>query len=52
MQQMISYQFFGGPHACIGKQLALTEVKVAVIKFLRRYQTLIEPGLKNRGFVF
>lgn len=47
---MVSYQFYGGDRGFIGKQLALTETKVGVIKFLRRYTSLVEPGIKNRGY--
>jgi cytochrome P450 len=39
--------FSGGPRGCIGKNLALLEMKVMVIKFLRRYAKLIELGLKD-----
>jgi len=42
--------FSGGPRSCIGKYLALTEIKVMTIKFMQRYETLVEPMAKNREF--
>jgi len=39
--------FSGGPRSCIGKQLALMEMKVMMIKFLKRYRSLVELGLKD-----
>ena len=39
-QQIVSLTFSGGPRGCIGKNLALTESKVMMIKFMRRYESL------------
>ena len=47
-QQVISLTFSGGPRACLGKTLAMIEAKVMVIKFMRRYQKLYEPGRNKR----
>ena len=38
--QMVALTFSGGPRGCIGKNLALTESKVMMIKFMQRYQSL------------
>ena len=45
---MLSIMFSGGPRGCIGKNLALIEVKVLMIKFLKRYDGLIEEEIKER----
>ena len=45
---MLSIMFSGGPRGCIGKNLALIEVKVFMIKFLKRYDGLIEEEIKER----
>ena len=34
--------FSAGPRSCLGKQLALTEIKVIVIQFLRKYKLKLE----------
>ncbi|XP_048730209.2 cytochrome P450 3A24-like [Ostrea edulis] len=58
--KMNPYQFlpFGyGPRLCIGKRLALTEIKIAMTKLLREFEiktsteTHIPPKLKNSGLV-
>ena len=41
--------FSGGPRSCIGKQLANLELKIALIKFLTRYDNLKE--LHERVFM-
>ena len=40
--------FNGGARTCIGKHLALTESKIALIKFMKRYKkiTIPEGGIK------
>ena len=42
--------FSGGPRGCIGKSLALIKIKVIMIKFMQRYQNLVEPGIKDREY--
>jgi len=37
LNNMVMMTFSGGPRSCIGKNLALLEIKIAVIKFLQRY---------------
>jgi cytochrome P450 len=49
-QQLIDLTFSGGPRGCIGKNLALTESRVMMIKFLKRYGSLVEPGIKERAY--
>jgi len=39
--------FSGGPRGCLGKSLALVEIKVMMIKFLQRYDKLKELALKD-----
>ena len=39
--------FSGGPRGCIGKSLALIETKIMMIKFMKRYGSLIEEGIRN-----
>jgi cytochrome P450 len=39
--------FSGGPRGCLGKSLALVEIKVMMIKFLKRYDRLKELALKD-----
>ena len=39
--------FSGGPRGCIGKNLALTEIKIMTIKFMQRYGNLIEEGIQD-----
>ena len=39
--------FSGGPRGCLGKGLALVEMKVMMIKFIQRYDKLKELGLKD-----
>jgi cytochrome P450 len=51
-QQLIDLIFSGGPRACIGKNLALIEIKVMIIKFFKRYSNLVEPGIKERAYRF
>lgn len=34
--------FSSGPRSCIGKNLAILQSKIAVIKFLQRYKNLKE----------
>ena len=34
--------FSAGPRTCIGKNLALTELKIMTVKFMQRYN--LEPG--------
>ena len=38
--------FSGGPRSCIGKNLALTETKVMLIKLIKNFDTIIEHGVK------
>jgi cytochrome P450 len=49
-QQLISIMFSGGPRGCIGKNLALTETKIMVIKFMKRYGKMVEIDLKERVY--
>jgi len=42
--------FSGGPRGCLGKNLSLTEMKVFMIKFMQRYDTLVELNLKQRAY--
>ena len=49
-QQMVSMVFSGGPRNCIGKNLALTELKVMVIKFMKRYEKLEGPAVTEKEF--
>jgi cytochrome P450 len=42
--------FSGGPRGCLGKHLALTEMKVMMIKFMKRYASLLEPGIQERAY--
>ena len=39
--------FSGGPRGCIGKSLALIETKIMMIKFVKRYHSLMEEGTRN-----
>ena len=50
-QHIVSLTFSGGPRGCIGKNLALFESKVMMIKFMKRYDKLFEPGKDNREIV-
>ena len=45
---MVSIMFSGGPRGCIGKHLAIIEMKVMMIKFLQRYENLVE--MKERKY--
>jgi cytochrome P450 family 4 len=49
-QHLVSLVFSGGPRNCIGKYLALTELKVMVIKFFQRYSRLVEQDVGARKF--
>jgi cytochrome P450 len=49
-QQLIDLIFSGGPRGCIGKNLALTEIKVMAIKFIKRYSNLVESNAKHRTY--
>ncbi len=40
LQNLVLLTFSGGPRSCIGKNLALLESKIAVIKFMQRYENL------------
>ena len=45
--------FSGGPRGWIGKSLALIETKIMMIKFMKRYGSLMEEGTMNgkeRGY--
>ena len=39
--------FSGGPRNCPGRSLALTNTRVMMIKFMKRYRGLIEEGTLN-----
>ena len=43
--------FGTGPRNCIGKQLATSETKIAIIKFLQRYKNLKEVS-PTREFIY
>lgn len=48
----MAYNFSGGPRGCLGKNLALIEIRIIMIKFIKRYGKLVELGLKDgkRGY--
>ena len=46
----MSLTFSGGPRGCIGKNLALTESKVMMIIFLKRYEKIFELEKEKRAF--
>jgi cytochrome P450 len=50
--QIPSLLFSGGPRGCLGKSLALVEMKVFMIKLMKRYAKVEELGLKERAFCF
>ena len=39
-QQLVSMIFSGGPRSCLGKNLAITEMKVMMIKIMQRYENI------------
>ena len=41
-RHLVEMVFSAGPRTCIGKNLALTELKIMTIKFMQRYN--LEPG--------
>ena len=47
-QQLTTMIFSGGPRNCLGKSLAITEIKVFMIKVINRYENIIELGQKKR----
>ena len=44
IQSLSDTMFSQGPRTCLGKQLAHLESKVAVVKFIQRYDSLRELG--------
>ena len=48
---MVLLGFSGGPRNCIGKNLALLESKIALVKLMKRYQWMEVPK-DNIGFEF
>lgn len=42
--------FSGGPRSCLGKNLALTEMRVMMIKFMKRYSKVVELFKGERKF--
>ena len=50
MQNLISMAFSIGPRGCLGKQLAMLESKIAVIKFMMRYKQI--EKIKERAISF
>ena len=42
--------FSAGPRSCIGKNLALVEMRVMMIKILLRYEKVVELGMKDRSY--
>jgi cytochrome P450 len=46
-KNLVSMIFSAGPRSCIGKYLAMTEIKVMIVKFLKRYESIVELGLKE-----
>jgi len=44
--------FSGGPRSCIGRSVALTNIKVMLIKFMKRYANVAELDLKERAYEF
>jgi len=51
-KSLVDLNFGAGPRGCIGKTLALTEMKVMMIKLMQRYQNVEELGFKDRTFEF
>ena len=49
-EQLVSLIFSRGPRNCLGKHLALTEMKVMTVKFMQRYDKAVELGSKGRAF--
>lgn len=43
-------RFSAGPRNCIGKHLALLESKIAVVKFIRRYENIEVPSEIAKDF--
>jgi cytochrome P450 len=44
--------FSGGPRACIGEQLAMLEIKLIIIKFVRKFTAVLNPDVPLRMKVF
>ena len=49
-QALVSMIFSSGPRSCIGKSLALTEIKVMMILIMKRYEKIVELGMKSRAY--
>jgi len=49
-QQLVSMIFSSGPRSCIGKNLALIEIKVMMIKLMQRYENIIETDQHQRAY--
>ena len=45
-KNLVSMIFSTGPRSCLGKHLSLTEMKVMIIKLMRRYENVVELGLQ------
>ena len=43
--------FSAGPRSCIGRQLALLEAKIGLIKFMQRYESFSVPQEKLKMYL-
>ena len=49
-QQLASMIFSSGPRSCIGKNLALIEIKIMTIKVMQRYEKVMEHDIEHRAY--
>jgi len=40
-----------GPYSCIGKQLALMELRYVVAQIVHRYDVALAPGMTEKAFL-